>query len=465
MSSERILIVDNDEPLLEAVSETLRRSGYEVDVASRPEDAEQAAQNTTFDMFVLDYKMPGKDGIELMKSLRRITPSAEAIIITGYGTIENGVEAIREGARDYLTKPIEGYELVHRVNAIMERRRLRLSLREKDRELKGKYSFQEFVGVSEAVAEVRELANRAAAVLSNVLIEGESGTGKELVARAIHYAGERSEKPFVAVNCGAIAPGIAERELFGHEKGAYTGAHAGRPGYFEAAQGGTLFLDEIGELPLELQVKLLRALDNQEITRVGGTKPINLNVRMLFATNRDLEQMVSDGTFRHDLIFRINVVRITIPPLRERREDIPVLASAFVGRMSQRLKLDPKEISEEAMTVLEDYEWPGNARELENVIERAVALCRGNRIEIEDMPGWLLRGEPMPEGDVESANFMAARRQAQERFDRDFIVRALKRHEGNVSRAADVMGLARSALQRYMRKYGIRRDAFPIGKP
>ncbi len=458
MPREKILIVDDEQPILEAVGDTLSEEDFIVATASDWQQAEAAAMQTRFDLFILDFKMPDLDGIEMMKRLRSITPSAEAIIITGYGTIEKGVEAIRSGARDFITKPLESYELLHRVNTILERRRLHLTLRQKEFELKDKYCFEQIVGVSQALAGVRELGARASAVMSSVLIEGESGTGKELLARAIHYSGKRAEGPFVAVNCGAISPSIAERELFGNERGAFTGADDTKLGYFEAANGGTLFLDEIGELPLDLQVKLLRTIDNQEILRVGGTKPVRLDVRLLFATNRDLWSMVEEKTFRHDLYYRINVIRITIPPLRERREDIPVLTTAFLERVCKRAGVEPKTIAEDAMAALEDHDWPGNGRELENVIERAVALSTRSQVELEDIPGWILREGAQAKSPELVCDFMSARRQAQERFDRDFLLKVLRQHGGNVSHTAKAIGLARSALQRFLRKYRINRE-------
>lgn len=459
MTKARILVVDDDLPLLEVLGEILTREGYDVTTAATWHEAEARATETLFDLFILDYKMPEVHGIDLMERLRRRTPTAEAMILTGHGTIEMGVEAIRRGARDFVTKPVERDEIRHRVETIVERRHLRKALRQKEAELLDRYGLAQIVGVSDAMDEVREAAIQSSSVMSNVLIEGESGTGKELVARAIHYSSARAEAPFVAVNCGAITPTLAERELFGHERGAYTGAGEQGIGYFEAASGGTLFLDEIGELPLDVQVKLLRALDTQEITRVGATQPTPVDVRMLFATNRDLEAMVEEQTFRHDLYYRLNVLRITIPSLRERTEDIPLLVTEFIRRSAERMKLPPKTITEEALAALEEHDWPGNARELQNVVERAMALSRGEQIELENLPGWVLQSREgegsVPDGPVD---FMAARRQAQERFDKEFILRALEQNDGNVSQTARQIGLARTALQRYMRKYNIGRE-------
>ncbi|MBN2713410.1 MAG: sigma-54-dependent Fis family transcriptional regulator [Planctomycetes bacterium] len=458
MSEEKILLVDDEPALLDVVAEVLERDGYEVATAEGWRKAEELAKHTDFDLFVLDFKMPEVDGLQLMERLRRITPTAEAMIITGHASVSQGVEAIKRGARDYLTKPVERSELLHRVRSIMERRRLRLSLKQRESELKDKYSFREIIGASRSIDEIREMALKATSIRTSVLIQGESGTGKELVARAIHYASGQSEGPFIAVNCGAISPNIAEREFFGHEKGSFTGAHEMKTGYFEAAGNGTLFLDEIGELPLDLQVKLLRVLDNNEIMRVGGNSPIKVNPRMLFATNRDLEDMVEKRSFRKDLYYRINVINITVPPLRERREDIPLLAVEFIRRNTKNMGIPPKVITEEALIALEDYDWPGNARELQNAIERSVALCRGAEIRLEHLPGWLIDNRHEEDSSPPTTDFMAARRQAQERFDKRFITKALDDTYGNVSQAAKNIGIARSALQRFMRKYGIERN-------
>ncbi len=459
MNAERILVIDDDAPLLEVIADCLSRKGYRIDTATTAAEAERLAEATAYDLFLLDYKMPGMNGIELMKLLRRIRPEAEAMIITGHATLEKGVEAIREGARDYVAKPLEAFELQHRVETIMERRRLRLALSRQEA-LGGQREDFGIVGVSAAIGRVRELARMAGPTRSTVLIEGESGTGKELVARAVHLAGDRAEQPFLAVNCGAIAAQLAERELFGHVKGAFTGAAAEMPGYFEAAGAGTLFLDEIGELSLDLQVKLLRVLDRQEVLRVGSTAARAVTARLIFATNRNLEEMVGRGEFRQDLFYRLNVIRIPLPPLRERREDVPLLAATFIRRAAARLGVATKPLAEDAMAVLEEHDWPGNARELENVIERALALGRGERLELADLPGWLLRSAPGAPEREQDQDFMNARRQAAERFDRQFLAAALQRHDGNISRTAEAIGLARSALQRFLRKYGLDREDF-----
>ncbi|MHC4871967.1 MAG: sigma-54-dependent transcriptional regulator [Planctomycetota bacterium] len=456
MTEENILVVDDDKPLLDIVELTLSRAGFSVSSAGTWQEAETLAEKEDFALFLLDYKMPEVNGIELMKKLRRIRPQAESIIITGYPTVDHGVEAIREGARDYISKPVESDELVHRINTALEAQRLRADIFRKDLELQDRNHFDKIFGVSKKMLDVRELGRKAALGKSGVLIEGESGTGKELLAKAIHYTSSRSGKPFVAVNCGAIAPTIAEREFFGHVKGSFTGAHETQKGYFEAANGGTLFLDEIGELVPELQVKLLRALDNREISRIGSTESIPLDVRMLYATNRNLKFMVQNNTFRQDLFYRINVLRIFIPPLRDRREDIRTITAGLIRNICKTQDTHPRVIAEDALQVLENYDWPGNVRELENTIEQAIALNESETIELEDLPDTVLgRSVSLPVSEKKQ-DFMSERRKAGEEFDKRYISAALLKNNYNISQTARTIGIARSALQRFMRKYNIK---------
>ncbi|MFN8009738.1 MAG: sigma-54 dependent transcriptional regulator, partial [Terriglobia bacterium] len=360
--------------------------GYQVDVAGSGKEALEKLTQHPWEVYLLDIKMPGMDGLELQKKIRQVDANATIILMTAYASVETAVEAMKQGAYDYIVKPIDPDDLEHLVRNAAERRALfseNVRLREKIDELS---RFHEIVGRSGAMRRVLEQLMLVSQTDTTVLIRGESGTGKELVARAIHANSPRRYMPILVVNCGALSEGILESELFGHEKGAFTGAQYRRKGKFEMADGGTLFLDEIGDISLKTQIDLLRVIEEKKITRVGGNQPFSVDFRLLVATNRNLEEMVAKGSFREDLYYRLNVFSITIPPLRKRREDIPLLVDHFVQKHSVAMNKPVVRASTEAMGLLVSYDWPGNIRELQNAIERAVLVCKGTEIEPGDLP-------------------------------------------------------------------------------
>jgi len=374
MGIEKILVVD-DEPLIrDLLRDILKEEGYEVSIAKEGLSALKKIKKEEVDLVITDVKMPGLDGIKLLKEIKKVSPSTLVIVITAYGTIENAVEAMKEGAYDYITKPITPEQLKLVLQKISQHKNLLRENRYLRAEVNQRYNFEELVGESPGMKEVYSMIDKVAKTKATVLIQGESGTGKELVARAIHYRGPRRDKPFIKLNCAALPEDLLESELFGHEKGAFTGAFSRREGRFELADRGTLLLDEISETSPSFQVKLLRVLQEGEFERVGGTKTLKVDVRIITTTNRDLEKLVKEGKFRDDLYYRLNVLPVHLPPLRERKEDIPLLALHFLEKYSRHNGLKLKSISRECLQMLKEYHWPGNVRELENVIERMVVM-------------------------------------------------------------------------------------------
>lgn len=382
----RILVVDDEESIREFLEIMLKKEGYEVVCAEDGAKAKDILARRSFDMVVSDLQMPHMTGMELLKHVKDSYPDLVFMMITAFGTTESAVEAMKMGAYDYITKPFKIDEVRLNIQNALRSRNLEVENRVLKKELVREYSFQNMVGNSEAMHKIFDLVKRVSQAPSNVLITGESGTGKEVIAKAIHYNGPLKDKPFVSVNCGAIPESLMESEMFGHKKGSFTSAFSDKPGLFEVADGGTLFLDEVGELPLNIQVKLLRAIQERVVRRVGANEDTSIDVRIIAATNRDLEQMVKDGTFRQDLYYRLNVIQIKTPPLRDRRDDIPLLANHFLRKYNERLTKQIGGISEDAMEVLKKYDYPGNVRELENIIERTVALEGGATILVESLP-------------------------------------------------------------------------------
>jgi two-component system response regulator PilR (NtrC family) len=382
----RILVVDDEESIREFLEIMLRKEGYEVTCAEDGQKALDILKKKNFDMVISDLQMPNLTGIELLKNVKDHYPDMMFMMITAFGTTETAVEAMKLGAYDYLSKPFKIDEVRLNIANALRSRNLEVENRSLKKELKHEYSFQNLVGNSETMHRIYEMVRRVSQTPTNVLITGESGTGKEMVAKAVHYNGPLKDKPFVTVNCGAIPESLMESEMFGHKKGSFTGAIVDKAGLFEVADGGTLFLDEVGELPLTIQVKLLRAIQERVIRRVGGTEDTKIEVRIIAATNRDLEDMVKQGTFRQDLFYRLNVINIKTPSLRERTEDIPLLANHFLKKYNDRLGKNIGGISAEAMDLLKRYDYPGNVRELENIIERTVALEGGATILPESLP-------------------------------------------------------------------------------
>ena len=441
-------MVDDEPAQRELVGGFLRKQGFEVAEAPDGRAALERFRKEPFDLLLTDQKMPGLSGLELLEAARAVTPEVAVIIMTAYGTIETAVTAIKGGAADYLTKPLNLDELLHRIAQVRERQRLIMENRELREALQERHRVEGIIGESGRMQEVLSLVRRVAGSDATILIQGESGAGKELIARAIHYASPRAGAPLVSVNCAALPETLLESELFGHEKGAFTGAVATRKGRFELADGGSLFLDEIGDLPLHLQVKLLRVLQEREFERVGSSRPVAVDVRLLAATHQNLEILVRAGRFRDDLYYRINVVTIALPPLRERREDIPLLLDHFVEKFSRRNGKRIGGLTREAREALLRYDYPGNVRELENLVERAVILTRDEVIGLEDLP----LGVKEREGETSGETSLTVR---VEGLERRMIREALDRADGVQTRAAEILGISERVLRYKLKKYGL----------
>jgi two-component system nitrogen regulation response regulator NtrX len=449
VAHEQILVVDDDQKVLKSVVDILRDEGYRVSGAGDGSEALRAIQKSPPDLVILDIWMPGIDGLATLDAIKRIHQELPVIMISGHGTIETAVKATKLGAFDYLEKPLD-LEKVHlAVRHALDLRRLEWENRALRETLDRRY---EIVGESKAIRMLREQILSAAPSNGRVLIRGESGTGKELIARAIHRNSARSEMPFVVVNCAAIPEELIESELFGHERGAFTGATGQRRGKFELADGATIFLDEVGDMSLKTQAKVLRVLQEQTFERVGGSEGLTVDVRVIAASNKDLLEEIRRGAFREDLYYRLSVIPFEVPPLRERQEDIPLLARYFLQSFCQEHGKPEKELSPEALELLVEYQWPGNVRELRNVIERMVIMVPARTIQPLDLASSLRRAGPKrevwpaPDGTL---------RDARSRFEREFILRRLEESQWNVTKAAERLGIERSNLHRKMRAYGI----------
>ena len=457
---ERILVVDDEENLLHFLSKLLKGEGYRVKTAETGAKALERVQRSDFDLAILDIKLPDMDGVAVLRAFREVVPEANVVMITAYGSIESAVEAMKAGAYDYIVKPFRAEEILKVVHKALEQGRLWREVLRLRREVERKYSFENIVGKSQAMQEVFRQIEKVSASKSTVLIAGESGTGKELVAKAIHYRSDRRNRPFVVIDCGAIAENLQESELFGHIKGSFTGAVSTKRGLFEEANGGTLFLDEVGDLSAPSQAKLLRVLQEGSIRRLGETKTIQVDVRVIAATNKDLAGLLREGRFREDLYYRLNVVPIVLPLLRERREDIPLLVECFIHRYAAAAKKEVRRISPCAMELLFSYRWPGNVRELEHAIERAVLFCDKETLEEELLPQEVrnqreqicLQVPEAPLGLKEAVEKMS------QELERGLIERALDGMGGNRSAAARLLGISRRALLYKMKAYGIRRE-------
>lgn len=440
----RVLAVDDEEPFRRLLKKELGRKGFVIDVAPDAETALGLLRDTAYDVVLTDIVMPGLDGISFLKQIRQDPVSPVIIVITGRATVETAVEAMKHGAYDYLTKPYKLDELVLVINRAYEYRKLKMKSELLQQELVRKESPYEFIGRSRQFQDVLALIKKIAPTDSTVFIQGESGTGKELVANTIWHYSRRNAQPFIALNCATLSENLIESELFGHEKGSFTNAFQTKHGIVEVADKGTLFLDEIGEMPLGLQAKLLRFLDSGEFRRVGGNKSLDVDVRVIAATNKDLTDSIRSGEFRQDLYYRLNVINITLPPLRERVEDIEELVRYFIKKYSLRLAKPVDGVLPEALDRLNRYLWPGNVRELENVIERAVILCEGGMIESGDL------SIPIPAALPERSA-----PQSLEEMEREYILRVLREANGNQSRASQVLGIDRKTLYLKLKKYGI----------
>ncbi len=448
---KRILIVDDEPSIRKVLSAHLRREDYEVVTACDGGEGIETLNTQHVHAVVTDMQMPGIGGLELLEWCRENQPGLPVIIITAYGTVHSAVEAIKLGAHDYVTKPFDRDELkliIAKAVATEQATAQHLS------PAQGRF---DIIGQVQGMQRVYSLIEKVAASPTTVLITGESGTGKELVARALHDQSDRKDGPFITVNCGAIPENLFESELFGYEKGAFTGAVAAKPGRFELANGGTLFLDEVGELPLDLQVKLLRVLQERSFERVGGIKPIDVDVRLVAATNRDLRAQSTTGAFRQDLYYRLAVVPIQLPPLRDRKQDIPLLTRHFLEHFNRRLSREVEGLTPEAMRVLEGHNWPGNIRELENLMERSVLLCDTDRIGVDELPG-LHPGHEVgaEESELEGMPLKDYVRVHTAKLERARIAKALEAESSNVTRAARRLGISRKSLQTKMKDYGLR---------
>ncbi|MEK7842002.1 MAG: sigma-54 dependent transcriptional regulator, partial [Deltaproteobacteria bacterium] len=388
-----ILIVDDEKGIRDFLEIMLKKEGYRVSSAPGGEEAMRLFNNSSYDLVISDVRMKGMGGVELLKSIKEINPETVVLMITAYASVDTAIDAMKAGAYDYITKPFKVDEVKHIIRNALDKKRLETENILLKRELKTKYAFGNLIGTSPKMLEIYEIIKRVADTKTNILLTGESGTGKELVARAIHYEGIRKDKPFVPINCGAIPENLLESELFGYQKGAFTGAAANKSGLFEVANEGTIFLDEITELPIQLQVKLLRVIQERNFRRVGGIEDISVDVRIIAASNKDIEREVKEGRFREDLFYRLNVIPVRMPPLRERQEDIPILSRHFLEGYCKELDKNIKKISGEAMEILLKYNYPGNIRELANIIERAVALENTDIILPESLPEYV-RGLP-----------------------------------------------------------------------
>jgi DNA-binding NtrC family response regulator len=461
MTRARILVVDDKENMLTLFARILGDE-YELTTASDGSHAMALIGREQFDVVVTDIRMPGADGHEVLAAVKARSPDTEVVMMTGHGTIEDAVAAMKKGAYEYLQKPFDPDAALLVLSRALERKRLQERAATLQREVEGVYSFHNILGKSAPMRELYHLLERAAELDITVLLSGDSGTGKELAARAIHYHSARREKRFVAVNCGALPAELVESELFGHARGSFTGAVGEKVGLFEEAQGGTILLDEIGDLPLPMQVKLNRALQEREIRRVGDNKPVKIDVRVIAATHRDLKEEAREGRFREDLFYRLNVFPIRMPALRERREDIPLLAGHFLEKYVRAFRRKVTKFEPEALKVLTGYAWPGNVRELENTIERAVAVSSTSSIREVDLPAEIRSGEEglLPGEVLARMPYRDAVDLARERISREYLTALLREFDGNVTHAAARAGLERESLHRLARRYGIRPDDF-----
>lgn len=454
----RILVVDDEESIREFLEILLKKEGYEPIVVEDGQKALDILEKKSFDLIVSDLQMPHVTGLELLKKVKESHPEALFMMITAFGTTETAVEAMKLGAYDYITKPFKIDEVRINIANALKSQSLELENRSLKKELNKEYSFQNLVGNSEVMHRVFEMIKRVSLTPTNILITGESGTGKEMVAKAIHYNGPLTEKPFVPVNCGAIPESLMESEMFGHKKGSFTGAVSDKMGLFEAAAGGSLFLDEVGELPISIQVKLLRAIQERVIRKVGAVEDSHVSVRIIAATNRDLRKMVDEGTFRQDLYYRLNVINIESPSLRERQEDIPILAHYFLKKYNERLGKNISGISEETISVLKNYQYPGNVRELENIIERTVALEGGATILPESLPPLVTTatGRKMASSqEIEITDEGIDLDKTIGQIEKELLIRAIHASDGVKKRAAKLLRISFRSMRYRVEKYNL----------
>jgi len=457
---EKILIVDDDPEILEVIADILQQAGYDVDRAQDGRRAIRRIEDDFYDLVVTDLNLPKVDGMKILQYVVDQSPDTMCVILTGYGTIKGSVEAIKMGAFDYISKPVKSDEILIVVEKALKFRQLERENTLLKQQLRKKYRFENFIGDSNAIQKVFELIEKVADTDSTVLITGESGTGKELIAKAIHYNSNRRDNPMVVINCGAIPEELLESELFGHEKGAFTGAHKMRVGRFELANGGTIFLDEIGDMSPNLQVKLLRVLQEQKFERVGGTKTLEIDVRIIAATNKNLINAVNKGTFREDLYYRLNVIPMKVPPLRLRKSDIPLLVDFFVKKFNKQKRKRITGIDSVALDALLAYSWPGNVRELENLIERLVILSSGDEIDMDDIPESIKgKATKLESIEVKIPKDGIVFDQAVEEYEKKLILQALSETNWVKTKAAKLLNINRTTLIEKMKKKNLSKPA------
>lgn len=448
--SEKILVVDDEDIIRESLSYILKKEKYEVDEAANGKIAFNLLKEKSYDLVITDLEMPEMKGIELLEEIKKVNLQTNTIVITAYGSVDTAIAALRSGASDYILKPVEFDELLIKVKKLFEVRELHLENRILRKELQREYDYTNIIGKSPAITQIFEMIKAVADTDSTVLISGNSGTGKELVAKALHYNSMRSNRPFIALNCGAISENLIESELFGHKKGAFTGAISDKEGFIKAAEGGTLFLDEISEMPPQLQVKLLRAIQEKEYTAVGTTVSLPVNVRFIASTNRNLQEQVAQGKFREDLYYRLNVIEIHIPSLKERESDIPMLADFFLDKYRKQMNKNILGISNDAMRALMNHEWKGEIRELENVMERAVIFCNEDFVHVKHLPMQF-------QSETEPADFSSSGSldDSVRRFEKEIITRALESNDFNKEKTAETLQVGLSTLYRKMKELNI----------
>jgi len=456
MSARGIIHIIDDEPIIhDVLGQLLTSEGYEVEPSTSGEEALAKHSSQAFDLILLDLLMPGLDGIEVLKRIKRIDPQAMVIIITAYASVESAISAMKMGAFDYIQKPFKHDDLLMTIHRALEHKRLEdENIRLKD-ELRQKFSFENIIGKSKVMKNVFDLVKATAPTRSTILLQGESGTGKELVARAIHLHSERGDFPFIIVNSGSLPPDLLESHLFGHVKGAFTGAVSLKMGLFEAADKGSIFFDEISSLNIETQAKLLRVLQEREFMRLGGTKTIKVDVRIIAATNTDIEELIRQKTFRKDLFYRLNVIKIELPPLRDRKEDIPLLAKHFIDVYSRENKKEIEGISEDVFEILDGYHWPGNVRELENLMERAVVLSKSTIITRSSLPPFFLREEAAEEAGPDSLDGSLDFKERTRYYQKKIILTALKKTKGVQRKAARMLGVKPTTLNEMIKRLEI----------
>jgi two-component system response regulator PilR (NtrC family) len=457
MIKDKILVADDEQSMREFLDIMLKKEGYKVSLASNGEEVSKLVENDLFDLVLLDIRMPKLDGISALKKIKAHTPETTVIMITAYASADTAIKAMKEGAYDYITKPFKVEEIKLIIKNALEKKNLQKENILLKQAVRDRFHFGNIIGQSPKMVVLYDLLEKVSPTKTNILITGESGTGKELVAKAIHYNSPRKEKPFVTLNCGAIPESLIESELFGHMKGAFTDAIATKKGLFEVADEGTIFLDEISELPLLMQVKLLRVLQDKEFKRVGGTEDIRVDVRIIAATNKELEEAVKEKRFREDLFYRLNVIQIKLPPLRDRREDIQILANHFLKKYSQELSKSISKISPEALQILLNYEYPGNVRELQNIIERAVALEGSSDLTAHNLSSYLSEQPLLKKGpiDIEIPNDGIDLEKMVEDLERTLLLKALDKTKGIKKKAAELLHINFRSMRYRLEKYGL----------